>query len=358
MTRHRKKKSGFTLIELLVVIAIIAILIALLLPAVQQAREAARRTQCKNNLKQIGLAMHNYHDVAGMFPPGLIHGGRGCEGAPNAALCRTLTPFVLNHTAWSMLLPYFDQAPLYNSMNFDLPSGPMNAYGRPMGVWDATNPNFVATQTYLNGLQCPSDPAVGKLTTGSAAYKSDMAETATYLLSAGWSHESDARFWHQWRTPTIKLPNLKSVRRQGAFGLNGAARIRDFTDGTSNTILVGEATKDKRSVQYTPVWGQGRHVGVFGRTIVGDPGTYGGAAAWMGGIYCINCKTEDRCAIDGNWCGWGDERPYAWAYSSKHVGGAQFTLADGSVRFISENIDQNTWAYVGYISDGEPIGEF
>ncbi|NOX55774.1 MAG: DUF1559 domain-containing protein, partial [Planctomycetes bacterium] len=116
MSKRFRFRRGFTLIELLVVIAIIAILIALLLPAVQQAREAARRTQCRNNLKQIGLALHNYHDVYGVFPPALINSGRQGDRNTNGP--------VLNATAWIMLLPYVDQAPLYEQYNSNLASNP------------------------------------------------------------------------------------------------------------------------------------------------------------------------------------------------------------------------------------------
>jgi len=350
MVHSRRKKSGFTLIELLVVIAIIAILIALLLPAVQQAREAARRTECKNKLKQIGLAMHNYHDTAGMFPPGMINSGTACLGNP----CAPAYDFNLNHTAWSMVLPYFDQAPLYNSMDFSQPSSPNNRNSDGLGglgLFDATNPNFVATQTILSGLHCPSDTDVGRISQTHGHYDAREAGTTSYLLSGGWTHESDNRLWKDWRCCPFTLPNGERMpNRLAAFGLNGAAKIRDITDGTSNTILVGESTVDKRSVSYTPLWGQGRHVGVFGRTIVHSGGDNNHS------IYSINAKTKDR--LDGAWATWGDNRPYAWVFSSKHTGGAQFVLCDGSVRFVSENLDLNTWAYISYISDNNVIGEY
>ncbi|MCA8999623.1 MAG: DUF1559 domain-containing protein [Planctomycetaceae bacterium] len=344
-----KRRVAFTLIELLVVIAIIAILIALLLPAVQQAREAARRTECKNNLKQFGIGMHTYHDTFKVFPPGMIHSGTACLGNP----CNPYYNFNLNHTGWSMILPYIDQAPLYNSMDFSRPSSGIDRNGKGLpSPFDNTNPNLAATGTKLNLFLCPSDSTIDLISrTGSPHYDVTNAAPASYVLSGGWTHESDDRFWKDWKEVPWTLPNGERITdRRAAFGLNSTCRIRDIQDGTTNTILLGESTVDKRSVDYTPLWGQGRHVGVFGRTIVHSGGDNNHS------IYCLNCQTKDR--LDGAWATWGDERPYAWVFSSKHVGGAQFCLGDGSVHFISDNIDLNIWAKLAYINDRKVIGEF
>ncbi len=343
-----KRRRAFTLIELLVVIAIIAILVALLLPAVQQAREAARRTQCKNNLKQFGLAMHNYHDTFGSFPPGLINSGTACLGNP----CLPYTNHNVNHTAWTMILPYIDQAPLYQSMDLSQPSSKNNRNGKGTAPFVApANPNVVATGTRINVFNCPSDFDVGKVSQTHAHYDAVNAATNSYLLSGGWTHESDNRFWQDWNCCAFTLPNgHRMTNRQAAFGLNSNCKIRDMRDGTTNTILIGEGTVDKRSRSYTPLWGQGRHVGVFGRTIVYRGGDNNHS------IYKLNAKTKDR--LDGAWATWGDDRSYAWVFASKHVGGAQFTMGDGSVQFISESIDQNNWAYLAYINDGNVLGEF
>src|SRR5690606_27248796 len=179
MTCHTRRRPGFTLIELLVVIAIIAILIALLLPAVQQAREAARRSQCKNNLKQMGLALHNYHDVAGQFPPALTHAGDVATWP--AALNIT---FNQSTTGFTLLLPYLDQAPLYNQYNFNEASVPVAANGLPLagtGNWQA---NVPATSTILSVFLCPSDPAP-LLHSGAVGgvYESIDAAPTSYVFS-------------------------------------------------------------------------------------------------------------------------------------------------------------------------------
>src|SRR5262245_42453498 len=152
-----RRSSGFTLIELLVVIAIIATLIALLLPAVQQAREAARRTQCKNNIKQLGLAMHNYLSTHDMLPPGFIFPGMVSNGTA-AQIGQTS---IMNHTAWTMLLPYFDQQNLYNQMRFSSASNDATntANTLPLAGGNYTD-NLPVTSTLIQTLLCPTDPNV------------------------------------------------------------------------------------------------------------------------------------------------------------------------------------------------------
>jgi prepilin-type N-terminal cleavage/methylation domain-containing protein len=148
--RHRSRSRGFTLIELLVVIAIIAILIALLLPAVQQAREAARRTQCRNSFKQIGLALHNYHDAFNLFPYATANTGQCFTAA---------TDSVTNHTGWLMLLPYMDQGPLYNQFNFNWATGIRNTGSGTLmgGAINPPNTNLPLSTMQLSMLLCPSD---------------------------------------------------------------------------------------------------------------------------------------------------------------------------------------------------------
>ncbi|MEZ6121594.1 MAG: DUF1559 domain-containing protein [Planctomycetaceae bacterium] len=193
------KRRAFTLIELLVVIAIIAILIALLLPAVQQAREAARRTQCKNNLKQIGIALHNYHDTHNAFPPGWVSS---------------------NQFGWqTFLLPHLDQAPLYNQFHFSVPLAD-NVTGSPT--------NAILAQTILPAYRCPSDTGLDRQTpywqgTGTTGVIVDQA-TSNYPGSFG---------------PVQIGPGTWS-NAGGFMTQNSRVRFRDITDGTSGTFAVGE----------------------------------------------------------------------------------------------------------------------
>ncbi|MGQ0636637.1 MAG: DUF1559 domain-containing protein [Planctomycetaceae bacterium] len=340
-----RRPAGFTLIELLVVIAIIAVLIALLLPAVQQAREAARRTQCKNNLKQIGLAMHNYHDVSGQFPPGLIFAGMisdaiGAADGQNS---------VLNHTAWTMLLPYIEQMALYNSFDFRNASNHAHNTVCTLPIVGNYALNRPPTQTLLPVLICPSATEVAKLTyldpAGDPLYYMDQAAPSCYMLSCPTLGEGYST-WNNYGSATTPLPNGKSVLLQGVFGNNGSARIRDITDGTTNSLLVGESTLRKVFSIYNPVWGQGKHLGVYGGVIPdATPNSL------VNCLFEIN-KNPERCGLAGY------TRPWGRVWSSEHVGGAQFVLSDGSARFISQNVDYITLCYLSYIKDSQVFGDY
>ncbi len=236
--QQSRRPQGFTLIELLVVIAIIAILIALLLPAVQQAREAARRSQCKNNLKQWGLALHNYHDVHRLFP-------MGSDGA-----------------AWSFrahLLPYIDRAPDYNQINFNnnSPAGNGANCGGTDGCWECrseTNQLHAAGVAASNSgkpiFGCPSDPNAQ-----SKPYSSSLPYYVGSYLGIGGNdvpHYANTED----RRRNLYPPNGETAGGLAPRANNGtlyqlsSIRVRDITDGTSNTMLVGE-----RSVDRTLNWG-------------------------------------------------------------------------------------------------------
>lgn len=331
-----RRNRAFTLIELLVVIAIIAVLIALLLPAVQQAREAARRSQCKNNLKQMGLALHNYHDTAQMFPPALVSSGR----YNNA----TYTP-VLNTTGWVLLLPYLDQAPMYNMYNFNVPSSVSNPYGRPLAggaATDTTNQPVYSTKLAVH--VCPSDPAQGAEfnrlpNTQSDFYTANRVRRSSYLFSSGDTHDYSQAFGYFSGLTYSDSSSGTTVQMtyQGAFGNDGGARIAEIIDGTSNTILVGECKQIKpgTSSLFGPFWGAGVHTCCHMYT----PGN--------NALFTVNAKYNAS----------GDQ--YAWGTGSYHVGGAHYLMGDGAVRFISENINYfSVFRYLTRISDRQVVGEF
>lgn len=352
MKTERSRKRGFTLIELLVVIAIIAILIALLLPAVQQAREAARRTQCKNNLKQMGLALHNYHDVYTRFPP-LFVGGHNSDAVPGNGSFGDR--WLLSTTI--ALLPYFEQANLSAQVQSDMNS----ATGAPH-PWDA---NYQPWTINLSTMLCPSD-SLADSATGKANYR-----------------YSTGRFNHRMRHIRDRT-SWGGQKVDGIFGVAEAASIRDILDGTSNTIMVGERAQGTADfgeviggVGLNPNMNDGTGGGVTATNIqqminecraVVDPTTrkytasFGGTrpgGRWADGrTYFSSIQTAippngASCLTDG----WDGNYSLMTA-SSRHTGGAQFTLCDGSVRFISENVDQGTYQALGSKAGGEVIGEY
>ncbi len=348
----RAQIKGFTLIELLVVIAIIAVLVALLLPAVQQAREAARRSACKNNLKQIGLALHNYHDVHNVLPPGANNAGSVDARSPHTT--------AMNHTGWLYILPFMDQAPLYNQFDLRCATSQVrhSSPARPIACgWPNVNTPLVSTQisTYL----CPSDSGKGVLvSSGDQHYAATNHAVMNYSFVAGghgngWSRD---RFFSIFYAAGSNLPDgSRGIPYRGPFGFNGAARMADFRDGTSNTAMVAEKnitytgnvnTKGIRSPNYIPVWAAFRHHGPF---VNNHPN--------------INTShiNNRRYHINGDFHvpgmagsgGTADQRQHVGVHSSVHVGGAHALFGDGSVQFMSENMDQSTYAIITRLNSGE-----
>ncbi|HBL46185.1 DUF1559 domain-containing protein [Gimesia sp.] len=328
--RPTRRFRGFTLIELLVVIAIIAILIALLLPAVQQAREAARRSQCKNNLKQIGLAFQNYHDTFNMFPPDYVdERGSGGTLADNEG-----------HWAWStMILPYLDQAPLYNQMN----PGPIT----PSTALNDANIR-TSMQQPLAAFRCPSD--TGPALNGNAGQQIQADNGTNYGLPvSNYVASNNNRTLRQSRSSNGANGGSGAT---GAFWRDSNLRFRDITDGVSNTILVGERSyKVGTSDFYAGTLYAARE---FGGTNGPEQasGNQGLIAIFGGSTYSINPTNPSNVST-------------RQAYSSQHTGGAHFGLGDGAVRFISENINLNTDDAVNStlenligVADGQIIGEF
>ncbi|MBL8815387.1 MAG: DUF1559 domain-containing protein [Planctomyces sp.] len=310
----KRLKRGFTLIELLVVIAIIAILIALLLPAVQQAREAARRTQCKNNLKQLGIALHNYHDTFGVFPYG----------------------FDEREALWTvMILPQIEQGNLYATIIWQEGGA---------GNWDADgSPNEVACGTVLEAFRCPSMPLSPRDNNGIP-----NRVPVSYRGVAGALIASDDLSTRPTGYNTAAFRALEEANLDGMFYGCSRINMRDITDGTSNTIMVGES----RTSEYTKD-GQQMDYWQFG-----SPQTGGWVLGGIGGTEYSeglgSAVVKINANLDPNYHGVLMEM----AFGSYHVGGAQFTLADGSARFISENVDLGVYRSLATRAGGEIVGEF
>ena len=318
-----RKNRGFTLIELLVVIAIISALIALLLPAVQQAREAARRTQCRNNLKQIGLALQNYHDVANQFPPGWVYDAQ-----------RVPTSAPTNCWGWSaFILPHLDQASLFNNLNLSVGfSGGLDAAGNNS---NSGLSGFEATS--LSAYRCPSD-------TGSSSVLSGVGGPGLGMNYGGRSNYPGVN-------GGLLLEVFSLKHNGGTFGENSRQGLREMLDGASNCVVVGERA-------WMEVVGTG--VGpsaLWAGTRSGSPGTEtANGVAFAVGNCVVPLNTAPVGGInplgsgisDGSWHG----------FSSRHAQGSHFLMGDGAVRFVSQTVDYQTYGRLGTIGDGVATGEF
>lgn len=326
-TSFGSSKRGFTLIELLVVIAIIAILIALLLPAVQQAREAARRSQCKNNMKQLGLALHNYHDAFGMFPPA------GTVARPIAGYNSSNRQTNMDRVhawPWSMrLLPYLDQSPLYNQI----------------GVGDSS-------------MTVPADPAnmgaVNDYTTANAGTIEALLTTTlpVYLCPSATGNQVN-RYQHNMGTMMYALTSRIAVYPSGSTPHTRS--IADVLDGTSNTILAGE-----KALMEAPF------------TAIGA--TWASFKPCAARISIVHDASAMNTPFDGTWdsannC-YSENTPAdatRVVIASSHPGGAHILMCDGAVRFLSENVEDDpttsltrdfVYQNLFNIDDGNTIGAF
>jgi prepilin-type N-terminal cleavage/methylation domain-containing protein len=304
-------RRGFTLIELLVVIAIIAILIALLLPAVQQAREAARRTQCKNNLKQIGLAIHNYEGTHRVFPPSSTSGlGMGVWGYPGTG---PSDPAIHLHSFASLILPYVDGANLYNSIDYNV---------------SALAPtNQQAASEILSFYRCPSF-------TGP-----DFSDDPLYVTTVGFDRFAIRNYVAMGARTIVGLSG--AIPADGVMYPGSRTGFRDITDGTSNTIMIAETRETKASV-----WIDGTAASVAARSFALLPPTYAADAV------SINVEPYFPPGIFPNSIGQN------WGPSSFHTGGAHHLLCDGSVQFLSENMDVGVYDSLTTRNGGEVVGEF
>lgn len=377
---YDRKRYGFTLIELLVVIAIIAVLIALLLPAVQAAREAARRAQCVNNLKQIGLGLHNYHQAIGSFPPG--------HGQSSAYASYTGYAGWTEWSAQAMLLPYMEQAPMYNAINFYFCGG----YGIGQYV------NSTAWTAKISSFTCPSDGNVGK---GNVPMGTGLPNTNNYRASIG---TTTAVGWTSGSAPVQGAgyascqPNPLNLGGSGQPGCSPYATglfaywisygIRDCTDGTSNTVAFSESLVGDQS--YSITRNNNSVTGVTGAANM----------EWMDvSIAPVALLTQalQACSLayqsgtnisanNGSRWGWGastmsmfhtvvppNSKQYKWNScrdtcggcgpddsifsnaQSNHSGGVNVLFADGSVKFVKDSISMLTWFQIGTKGNGEVI---
>ena len=325
----RRQRTAFTLIELLVVIAIIAVLIALLLPAVQAAREAARRVQCVNNLKQMGISLHNYHDVNGAFPMDRYNGPAFGE-------------YVYGLDCYSVhcrLLPYMEQTPLFSTFNFNI---------------DQRDPaNSTGVATVLQSYICPSDmggnPPVG------------WARTSYHV------NEGPQLCW-LWGPSDLYGANTNMPAPNGAFFTNYAYPISAFTDGLSNTAMMSErligdfsnAVVTIRSDLFAPGTAPATILDAMTQCRSIDPtnltyqglSTSGAPWAWVN-----NCETTYQhittpntmsCMFPANW-------RIMHGSSSQHPGGVNVLLGDGSVRFVKDSISVTAWQALGSRNGGEVV---
>ena len=291
----KRSRVGFTLVELLVVIAIIGILVALLLPAVQAAREAARRMSCGNNMKQIGLALHNYHDTFKVLPPSCLNAGSYLSN-------QFVSPGqIRNFTGYLLILPFMEQQPLHDQINFRLATGEADWQGVGGG---GTQP--VLHNVIVPNYRCPSDVPNDDPHT----YPSQNMYTITNAtrVSYGFVHD-------EYEYSKTMVYDRDTAASRSIFGHNGAAVLNHIKDGTANTLMMIE----------TP----------FRKEGCGSAYCFG---PFLQAYVHTHFITPWRRGINENYAGTG--APYAWGAGSFHPGGCQATMGDASVHFIPETIDR------------------
>ncbi len=322
LTNSRRRANGFTLIELLVVVAIIGILIALLLPAVQAAREAARLISCGNNLRQFGVALHGYHEVHEVFPPLAIH-----REAPG------LNQWHSSQIGWvPRILPFLEEQDLYDRIDWEIEPG-------------NTGRNAILLRKRVIFVRCPSDPRKD-------SPDPDFYAPTNYVACKGHTDNSNYE--------GFKDKIRANVR--GIFGINSRAHLRDITDGTTNTMMVSECKiDDPRQVYYG-----GNRLADYQRCLAFNAPFEVNIArtrgySWFWGhdnettSFCTLLRPNDpRATFE---CRLRFFRG-VYAARSRHPGGVQVALADGSVRFIPDGIDTDIWKALGTRAGQEPLGAF
>jgi prepilin-type N-terminal cleavage/methylation domain-containing protein/prepilin-type processing-associated H-X9-DG protein len=341
--QSRPCRSGFTLIELLVVIAIIAILIALLVPAVQKVREASARAHCQNNLKQLGLALHNYYEVNKRFPPGRKSAGTS-EGNNNPPYVPD--PVIYNMHGLALLLPYLEQDNLYHKFNFKgafgnfsssvVPGYPCTGMTLNIATPDAVaSGNAALSANEIPILRCPSDN--GKPTiTPSTYYSPDLGAGITAVKTSYdfICHQQGVYQFNHWSHTTVATRYM--------FGENSTTRYADITDGASNTLAMGEQTLDLYN-GVTSAWAY------VGWAMIGiDPVGTWNTTYPLQGLNIWQYGSSPTTAVYGRRATW-------YNAASMHAGGVNFVFADGSVHFISESIDVPTLTYLSRMADGQVL---
>ncbi|QDV22808.1 DUF1559 domain-containing protein [Aureliella helgolandensis] len=342
LSNMQNRRSGFTLVELLVVIAIIGILVGLLLPAVQAAREAARRMSCSNNMKQIGLSMHNYHDTHKVFSPFVIRNGQG--------------DYWRGYSAFSQVLPFIEQGNLYNQLTTTTNSFYAN--------WDEGGPHAPVRATSISAFLCPSAPRFPSSGTG-------------------WANGPGCNYGVSFGT-TIAWANYKNqngmFRGQSDANAKTSTRMGDVSDGLSNTLLASEhlSGDDNNSFLMTgqssePRIGSGFPNGTIQYPSQEELDQFGAACASQTAHNSTNggqwlspepTQTALNTAAPPNWkfpncqtsgSGFASDRDGIYTARSMHTGGVQCATGDGSVRFVSGSIDLLTWQYYGARNDGQSL---
>ena len=342
-------RRAFTLVELLVVIAIIGVLIALLLPAVQFARESARRMSCGNNLKQIGVALHTYHDNLKTLPPAILGSGRW-QGNPRWNSAGVNPPGeTKNITGWVMLLPYLEQPGLHAKYNFNITSSlsvTTNVTPPPYanGISTSNTINKTVYGVKLEILTCPSDtnpvPIVSNAVNQTGQfYEANQVARSNYLFSTGHYTDYDTRWAYFGNYVNGVLAGGSNAHlHKGIFGNDSGANLSECTDGTSSTIAVGESKqghRGKTSPIYGPYWGAGVHTCCHGRThtdLTVQSATVNGRVV----TFTVG-QRYGAPNFDNNLN--GGKKQYAWQFGSWHPSLTQFVMCDGAVKGFTDGID-------------------